>query len=61
MRGRRHLAVTDRFMNRTIEKKQKGRRINLFDPKKGYRSLKHKKPEHYRFDTYQHDYTFTKF
>ena len=61
LRGRRHLAVTDRFMNRTLTKKVKGKRINLFDPKEGYRSMKVKKPEHYRFDNYLNEWRFTRF
>ena len=53
LKGRKQLCVFDRFLNRTVERGRKGRRMNLFDPKTGYKSLKIKREEYYNFDTYR--------
>ena len=53
IKGRRHLCLTDRFMNDVIVKKQKGKRVNLFSPEIRKKVLKNRNIEYYRFDTYK--------
>lgn len=46
--GKKVLTVFDRFTNIYPEKVDKTKRVNLFDPKRGFRKFI-KKPEYYRF------------
>lgn len=39
IKGRRTLSTFDRFMNEVPEIKKTGKRVNLFDPKRGYKSV----------------------
>ena len=57
LKNRQTLCVTDRFMNKVYEKKQKGKRVSLFDPKIRQKVKKYNNVEYYKFDDYKKVFT----